>query len=615
MRALLLLSFAPACVDYDLSGKDENVNGAEDSGADTVDTDTEDGSNCAPRTFEVAAVAPNDACDFEVGGFEPVVEWGVEGKWSTALPVVGDLDGDGLPEIVVVWSGVFGGGTLAAYHGDGSGRLWELSGYNIGYGSPAALADLDDDGVPEILVVLDNGYPNGYSVAAFDPDGQLIWQSMEYTDNEFNHATGLVVSDMEHDGDPEIVAGRVILNSDGSQQAEGRGSGIGLSAGGFGIYEGAHPAVADLDLDGVEEVITGNYIYGPDGTALRRSTESDGAVAVANLDGDPEGEYVVTIGNEIRAHDTDASLLWGPMTNPSANIFPVPAIGDIDGDGEVEIIVAGGNELWALNADGSELWTARVTDESGATGASIFDFDADGVPEVVYIDEVQMVAYNGTDGRIKFQSDEHSSATMYDYPVVADVDGDDHTEIIIASEGRYGLAVFEDATNSWAPARDVWNQHAYTITNINDDLSVPTNATPNFTIYNNYHCALAMAPGESIGDELEAELLDVCEDDCGAGVLRVWARGLNSGNGELPAGVKLALFGTPDDVLLGVAETSRPTPALESTEAVEFAVDAALLDGVTGLEVRVDDDGTGTGAIAECVETNNGFRETGSWCD
>ncbi|MES2643066.1 MAG: VCBS repeat-containing protein [Myxococcota bacterium] len=614
MRPLFLLAILGACSDYDLTGKDENGGDGMDSGGTDTPDSASDGA-CALRDFPPEAVNANDDCDFEIGGFEPVIEWSVPGKWSTALPVVGDLDGDGLPEIVAIWSTILSSSGIEAWHGDGSGRLW-TNNVSVGYGSGSAIADLDDDGWAEVVVVLDKGFGQGMAVGALEgTTGELLWESEAYTDSEFNYATGLAVSDMDHDGSPEIVAGRVILNADGTERAEGRGSGIGASAGFGSLLEGAHPAVVDLDLDGEEEVITGSHIYDIDGNAIVRTGENDGAVSVANLDSDPEGEFVVTVGNTVRAHDTDGTLLWGPITNPTANIFPVAAIGDIDSDGMPEIIVAGGNEIWALNHDGSPLWDNRVTDESGATGASIFDFDGDGVPEVVYIDEVQMVAYNGADGVEKFQSNNHVSVTMYDYPVIADLDGDGHTEIVVANQGEDGITIYEDATNSWAPSRAVWNQHAYTITNINDDLSVPVTAVPNFTVYNSYHSALPTVGGEALGNELEAEILDICPDDCDAGTLRVWGRGRNTGNGDLAAGLKIALYGTPGNVLLGTAETAAVTPALMSTESVEFVVDTALLDGVTSLELRVDDDGTGTGAVAECVETNNAFAEDGAWCD
>ena len=54
---------------------------------------------------------------------------------------------------------------------------------------------------------------------------------------------------------------------------------------------------------------------------------------------------------------------------------------------------------------------------------------------MVYIDEVEMAAYDGATGALKFYSTEHSSATIFDYPVIADVDGDDHAEIVVCHDG------------------------------------------------------------------------------------------------------------------------------------------------------------------------------------
>lgn len=613
-----------ACQDYDLHGKKDDPGHDLDTGdTDTFDTSSDDA--CADEDVPAEDVALNDACHYEVGGFTPIVEWDVPGKASDALPVVGDLDGDGIPEIVVNWA-FLGPGELAAYHGDGSGMLWQTSGADTGFGAHPAIADIDNDGLPEVLVVREYAselftFGSGqYSVVAYSWDGVEILESDIFSDDSFDYATGITVSDMDHDGSPEVIAGRAVLHNDLTTRAIGT-YGRGCPAyTGFGIYgEGAQPAVVDLDLDGQEEILSGDVMYDADGQIVARvSGATQGATAVGNFDSDPEGEFVRVSGTVIQAYDTDGSVLWGPLTNPSANIFPIPAVGDIDGDGLAEIIVAGGNALWALNSeDGSQLWTARVQDMSGATGASIFDFDADGVPEVVYIDEVEMVAYNGADGVIKFLSNEHASATMYDYPVIADVDADGHAEIVVVHDAfSSGMSIYGDATDSWAPARKVWNQHDYTITNINDDLSVPVTAIPNFTVYNSFHSALAVAPGATLDAELEGDLIGVCTDDCDRGTLHVVGRAKNTGGSEVPAGIIVALYGrgSNPDILLATATIPDAIPSGRTSAGIAFDVNTADLDGVDSLWLVVDDDGTGTGAISECLEDDNGFLYDGELC-
>lgn len=619
---LLPVVLLVACQDYNLEGEKDDPTGMTDGSGDTGPSTT-DGETCPALSAEPEPVVPNDACHYEVTGFEPVVAWSVPGTWSLALPAVGDLDGDGIPEIAAVFVG-FSGGWLAVYHGDGSGLVWEDDTRNYAYGSGPTLADIDADGSPEIYaaeMIQDNLFGCGsYKLVALDAEGNDLWQTREYTECEFDHATGIIVSDMNHDGSPEIVAGMLILNSDGSERSIGqygdsRGSPVGFGS----IREGTFPAVADLDLDGQEELITGNTIYDIDGRRIwRDSSLYDGAVSVANLDGDPEGEFVVVLGNRIRAHDTNGDVLWGEIEFPTANILASPAIGDIDGDGEVEIITAGGNEIRAMNADGSTLWKKSVTDVSGATGASIFDFDADGIPEVVYIDEVEMIAYNGADGAIKFHSTDHASVTMYDYPVIADVDANGHADIVVMDQGSAGMHIFRDVNDSWAPVRDVWNQHAYVITNVNDDLTIPIDAIPNWTVYNSYHSALALPPGEALAADMTGDILEICEQDCDAGQLRVLARINNTGSSEIPAGVSLSLYALTNSgqVLLGTEVTTDPVPVEMSSAGIEFVVDARDLDGATDLHLAVDDDGTGTSLVTECLEDDNSsVLADGPYCE
>ena len=627
MRALSLLLTLAACTDYDLNKSGDDVNDPDQSDTDSTTDEGNTGPQaCRVSEYPAESVGVDDQCTVSEGSFTPIVEWDYgDGKGCLALPVVGDLDGDGQPEIVInlISSIMDQSGTMAVIDNTGA-LVWAATGVDAGYGSSAALGDLDGDGSPEVLIVAE--YENSlfadgdYTIIAYDADGDQVWESDHFEGADFDYASSPSISDMDHDGAPEVVVGRVILNSDGTTRgvgAYGRGSYGVSSGGGFTISEASVSAVTDLDLDGTEEVVVGNAIYDPDGNAIwANSSDDDAMVAIANLDSDPEGEIIAITYDTVRAIDTDGTLLWGPKTVSDANIVSTPAICDLDGDGDPEIVVAGGSRVMAYHHDGTVFWSAPATDDSGATGASIFDFEGDGAPEVVYIDEVQMVALDGTDGTLKFRSTEHTSNTMFDYPVIADIDADDQAEILVCHNGySNAMSVYGDADESWAPARDVWNQHAYSINNVNDDLSIPTTATPAFTDHNTWHAAEA-TDWDGLGTDLGAEILEVCTDECDQGTVYIVARLRNIGLEDVSDDVALSLYASIDDadVLLDKTTLSESIGSGMSSDAVQFIVDADDLENADAVWVGADDDGTGTGAFDECSETNNDGWFSGPFC-
>jgi outer membrane protein assembly factor BamB len=623
MRSALLLVLV-GCQDYTFKG---HANDGDPGDTDTtVTTDPFDDLVCDDFDVQPRECGVTDACDFAIGDFNPIVEWTAgQGMNSTALPTVGDLDHDGMPEIVGNFTTGLGlqPGKLVVLHGDGSGIVWSRDA-QLGYGSATALGDLDGDGYPEIVGV--KAYDQSvfglgdYTAVAYDALGTLMWESEHFDKLDFDYATAPAIADMDHDGSPEVIFGRVILNADGTTRGVGlygHGSYGITGVGNLTVCESAVPAVVDLDLDGAMEVIVGDARYDADGYAVwKSSSQEDAMIGIANLDADPEGEIVACTGNTVRALDTSGAVMWGPKTIQGANILSPPAIGDLDGDGVPEIIVAGGNKIDALHADGTLLWENPITDESGATGASIFDFEGDGIPEVVYIDEIEMIAFDGPTGAVVFLSDEHASNTMMDYPVIADVDADGHAEIVVAHMGfGVALSVYGDRDDTWAPARGLWNQHAYSITNVNDDLSIPQDETPGFTTFNRWHSAIDRGASELV-DDVEGEIVGTCEDDCDAGVMRVVGRLLNRSSRELPAGVPVSLYADTDDgrVLVGTKTTVLATPSGTTGEPMEFEVDAGLAADARQLWLQADDAGTGGGVLSECSETNNGFVLAGPFC-
>jgi gliding motility-associated-like protein len=109
-----------------------------------------------------------------------------------------------------------------------------------------------------------------------------------------------------------------------------------------------------------------------------------------------------------------------------------------------------------------------------------FDFNQNGSVEIVYRDGSDLRIIDGTTGN-NITTFACVAPTAVEYPAIVDLDRDGQAEII-ASSSTYDinhdmhakLLVFHSPANTvWAPARYVWNQHAYNVINVNNDLTIP----------------------------------------------------------------------------------------------------------------------------------------------
>ena len=604
----LLFALLAACgIDYDVKHNDGPSDGEDPEGHPGEDTSVAvTPGTCPDQSWDADTFPVDEACYYEpsVGTFTPIVEWrndSIGGAYTT--PVVGriyDQNSDGLvdendiPAVVVATTA----GNLVAMAGDSGTVLWTVSGLGSEPMTPA-IGDLTGDGRPEVV-------GSGASVTiAVRGNGTTLWTA---AGSAAGYCGGVAIGDLDGDALPEVVLGSIILaGATGATRGTGAyGAGTGFP----GYWAAATGVIADLDQDGVQEAVVGNAAYDANGNTLWNNGMSDGFVAVANFDSDPYGEMVVTDQGTMRLQDHDGSLLW--RGNYSGSRIGPPTVADFDGDGGPEIGVAGEGSYQVVDADGTVLWSRETYDySSGFTGSAVFDFEGDGAAEVVYADENNLYVYDGATGTIKLQEDEHSSATCSEYPSIADVDNDGHAEIIYTSSAysgsENGVRVVGDADNSWQPGRPVWNQHAYSITNIEDDLSILADPESNWIAgYNNFRSG-DVTPVTGSGDiDLGAEILDVCAEDCDDGKVTVWIGVGNGGMATSEESFNVEVLGDTDYGLVSLYnfEWTDPLASGVRSESVELNLSGvpAPLYGIV-LEVNGDH------AVGECSYDNN----TATW--
>jgi RHS repeat-associated protein len=547
-----------------------------------------------------------------VGQFNPVVKWNKstfiirpDSDQVMMTPAVIDLNGDGVPDIVfATFTGASysGGGVLRAISGDDGRELWSVddSRYLVYPTAGIAVGDIDHDGLPEIIATA----TSGIQLIAFENDGTFKWISEVVEGGIF--WGGPALADLDGDGSPEILIGKTMLTSDGTIRWSGTGSGAASPRGGVGPLS----AVADLDLDGVPEVVAGSSAYRADGTLYWNAAIPDGFVAIGNFDSDPYPEIVVVSGDggNLYLLEHDGTIKWGPVPIPGERwgVAGAPTVADMDGDRQPEIGVAAGEFYTVFETDGSVKWSQPIQDFSSAvTGSSVFDFEGDGQAEIVYGDERFLRIYRGSDGAVLYEVPK-GSGTAYELPVIADVDGDGHAEIVAAANdyavgNETGIFVIGDANDTWVSSRQIWNQQTYHITNVNDDGTIPAHEENSWQLYNSYRLNLQPDPlKRRIAPELTTSYVRVGDQ---AGLTTYTARLGNGGSLFVNPGVRISFYnGDPTNggVLLGtVASVGRIEPG--SYEDLTLTVD----DTVGDLWVRADDDGIGLGHINESDETNN----------
>ena len=693
-------------------------------------------------------------------------------------PLVADLPNESgtAAEIIFVSSDSQAGARL----GDGTGgRIRILNGQNcvqeevikvgpaVRDAATPAIGDLDGDGKPEI--VAHEAFPANEKVVAFTwkvDHYDVLWEATGQppTPGDVDAWDGLSIHDLNNDGKAEVI-GR------GGEVFDGA-TGKVITLGGDPVLLDSDPVLGDLDKDGTVDLVA-NQVFSWNGTGwtkkypgLGATTRAQAATFYAFADfgtRSPAGAFdhtkkdgiaeVVAVGP---VGGSEASGMVGIYTLQGEAVLRVdfppgpvcpggqatgerggpPTIGDFDGDGMPELATAGAHAYRVFDLDCADAgktcadkarfirWAQDSQDCSSATtGSTIFDFEGDGAAEAVYGDECFERVYDGKTGEVLF-STYHSSATWWEQPIVADPDHSDRSKLIFGgssnanvfancsdgtseprtpadpdsrkngrvdkiykglrcatdtdcpsatskcdsgfcrcttdlecgntwsapiSDGndkesglvctspiagtpgtgnvcrmqhgsvdtrptaeKYftGVFVYRDALDRWASSRSMWNQHAYSVTNINDNGTIPKTSewTQNFLDpkLNNYRQNRQGSTSDKLADITGAlNATEACAFTKTGGVLftgKICNRGLRGVGANMPAAFYLGATATGTPVCQ--TQSNGPVP-VGGCSSITCEVPATTVAGGATITMVANDAGKGSRLVDECNYENN----------
>lgn len=350
-----------------------------------------------------------------------------------------------------------------------------------------AVADIDDDGYPEVVVAGYLGTNPGDMIGVYRFNGALQTGWPKNIAGALLHRDHVVLGDLNNNDRLEIVAATTAGSGGNDSSVFAWNQNGGILAGWPKTYTGDLKGLtlADLDNDGGLDVVvttlasgrarieawdfSGGDITGwPVSVSLPSASASflEGAVA-GDIIADNFKEIIIALSSEDAGVDSRLAIFdyqGSQILNQSVSgvsKFYLPVLGDVDNDGYLEVIVGGSasdsspGSIYIFQADGT---LAQGWPQEAGTipkRISLADFESDGNPEIIVGTDFSLAGQENSITVFDYQGNinsgwpvsfEAGNIGMRQDPVVGDIDGDGTLEIMAVQQylvsGNYELRLY-----------------------------------------------------------------------------------------------------------------------------------------------------------------------------
>jgi hypothetical protein len=349
----------------------------------------------------------------------------IDGPTATEAIAIGDLNSDGLNDVVVTTSSSINpenASNVFVYLQDLAGNLGTPIKYNAGLDSThyqidsVAIADMNNDGMNDVVITQETGIGLFLQNTQGTLDPITVYNSNQLY---FSNSEKLVAADFDGDGLSDVAA------IDWGNQSEGidiyiqNDNGLLDATVTYAAPHSGWPDLTygDLNNDGLNDIVVMSGTLNEDnfliltqqedntfGTAIPYNlnleiAESPRSIAVGDTNGDSLDDLVVAYGGNIPFsniaiyYQNSGGTLEPPIHLPTHDLPSALDVADINSDGRKDIIVShGGHHIMSIylqNADGTLMPEQRypfIYSNSNPHRMAVGDINGDGQSDIVEAD-------------------------------------------------------------------------------------------------------------------------------------------------------------------------------------------------------------------------------------